>query len=98
MQLRPDIPDRAARFNPARSAARFAEVYVPPGRAGHDGSTDSANANVSTTATYYIKSAADDVRSAMTMLENRIAEAGQSNEKNSEIPKPERTTLSTAIQ
>lgn len=33
--------------------------------------------NVSTTATYYIKTAADDVRNAMTMLENRIAEAGQ---------------------
>ncbi|HUZ47571.1 MAG TPA: hypothetical protein VMW54_13120 [Terriglobia bacterium] len=34
------------------------------------------HANVSTTATYYIKTAADDVRNAMTMLENRIAEAG----------------------
>jgi len=33
-------------------------------------------ANVSTTATYYIKTAADDVRKAMTTLENRIAEAG----------------------
>src|SRR5260370_42513532 len=35
------------------------------------------HANVSTTATYYIKTAADDVRNAMTMLENRIAESGQ---------------------
>jgi integrase len=35
------------------------------------------HANVSTTATYYIKTAADDVRHAMTMLENRIAEAAQ---------------------
>jgi integrase len=35
------------------------------------------HANVSTTATYYIKTAADDVRNAMTMLENRIADAGQ---------------------
>jgi hypothetical protein len=35
------------------------------------------HANVSTTATYYIKTAADDVRHAMTMLENRIADAGQ---------------------
>jgi integrase len=34
------------------------------------------HANVSTTATYYIKTAADDVRKAMTTLENRIAEAG----------------------
>ena len=35
------------------------------------------HANVSTTATYYIKTAADDVRSAMTKLENHIAEATQ---------------------
>ena len=34
------------------------------------------HANVSTTATYYIKTAAVDVRSAMTKLENHIAEAG----------------------
>jgi integrase len=33
------------------------------------------HANVSTTATYYIKTAADDVRTAMTKLENHIAEA-----------------------
>jgi integrase len=35
------------------------------------------HANVSTTATYYIKTAAADVRSAMDKLENHIAEAGQ---------------------
>jgi integrase len=35
------------------------------------------HANVSTTATYYIKTAADDVRNARTMLEKRIAEVGQ---------------------
>lgn len=35
------------------------------------------HANVSTTATYYIKTAADDVRNAMAMLENRIAESGR---------------------
>jgi integrase len=35
------------------------------------------HANVSTTATYYIKTAAADVRSAMTKLENHIAEAAQ---------------------
>jgi integrase len=34
------------------------------------------HANVSTTATYYIKTAAVDVRSAMAKLENHIAEAG----------------------
>jgi integrase len=31
------------------------------------------HANVSTTATYYIKTAADDVRGAMEKLENQIA-------------------------
>lgn len=35
------------------------------------------HANVSTTATYYIKTAADDVRSAMTKLENQIEETAQ---------------------
>ncbi len=35
------------------------------------------HANVSTTATYYIKTAADDVPSAMTKLENQIAKSGQ---------------------
>jgi integrase len=35
------------------------------------------HANVSTTATYYIKTAADDVRNAMTKLENHIAEGRQ---------------------
>jgi hypothetical protein len=34
-------------------------------------------ANVSTTATDYVKTAADDVRNALTMPENRIAEAGR---------------------
>jgi hypothetical protein len=33
--------------------------------------------NVSTTASYYNKTAADDVRNAMVMLENRIAEPVQ---------------------
>jgi hypothetical protein len=33
------------------------------------------HANVSTTATYYIKTAAADVRNAMTKLENHISEA-----------------------
>jgi integrase len=44
------------------------------------------HANVSTTATYYIKTAATDVRSAMTKLENHIAEAG----------KPQRDTIGTS--
>jgi integrase len=37
----------------------------------------SRHANVSTTATYNIKTATVDVRSAMTKLENHIAEAGR---------------------
>lgn len=36
------------------------------------------HANVSATATYYIKTAADDVREAMTVLERRIAERAES--------------------
>lgn len=35
------------------------------------------HANASTTATYYIKTAAVDVRKAMMTLENQIAEVGQ---------------------
>ncbi len=35
------------------------------------------HANVSTTATYYIKTAADDVRNAMSKLEHHIGEAGR---------------------
>jgi len=36
------------------------------------------HANVSTTATYYIKTAADDVRTAMSKLENQISESEKS--------------------
>jgi hypothetical protein len=36
------------------------------------------HANVSTTATYYIKTAADDVRTAMARLENSIPNAPRS--------------------
>ena len=35
------------------------------------------HANVSTTATYYIKTAADDVKHAMQKLENNIPQASQ---------------------
>jgi len=35
------------------------------------------HANVSTTAAYYIKPAADDVRNAMTTLGNRLAEPSE---------------------
>jgi hypothetical protein len=46
------------------------------------------HANVSTTATYYIKTAADDVRNAMAKLENTIPSA-------SETPQVNRDTLET---
>jgi integrase len=36
------------------------------------------HANVSTTATYYIKTAAADVRNAMAQLDNHISEIGRS--------------------
>lgn len=35
------------------------------------------HANVSTTATYYIKTATDDVRKAMTKLENQISKSDE---------------------
>ena len=37
------------------------------------------HANVSTTASYYIKSAADDVRNAMAKLENQITVTAERN-------------------
>jgi hypothetical protein len=56
------------------------------------------HANVSTTATYYIKTAADDVRSAMTMLENRIAESGQIQSDTDGTPEERRSELPATIQ
>jgi hypothetical protein len=46
------------------------------------------HANVSATATYYIKTAAADVRSAMTKLENHIAAAGQAQADTDGTPEP----------
>lgn len=46
------------------------------------------HANVSTTATYYIKTAAQDVRNAMVTLENHIAEAAPVQIGNSASSKP----------
>jgi len=55
----------------------LAATFTVPGSAGFGDSVSPArHTNVSTTATYYIKTAADDVRKAMTTLENSIAEAG----------------------
>src|SRR5712692_5456586 len=44
------------------------------------------HANVSTTATYYIKTAANDVRKAMTTLEKRITEVGRIESDNKGTP------------
>jgi integrase len=56
------------------------------------------HANVSTTATYYIKTAADDVRTAMDTLENHIAEAHrlQTSTMGSVMPRP--STAHPSIQ
>jgi hypothetical protein len=35
------------------------------------------HANVSTTATYYIETAADDIRNAMAKLENQVADSAE---------------------
>lgn len=55
------------------------------------------HANVSTTATYYIKTAADDVRNAMSKLEHQIGEAGRiqmdANTTGQVIPPVEPTTV-----
>ena len=63
---------RVARL--ARSAARAGKQSVSLGVPDMVIQRILRHANVSTTATYYIKTAADDVRKAMTKLENRIAD------------------------
>jgi len=56
------------------------------------------HANVSTTATYYIKTAADDVRNAMAMLEDRIAESGEVQSGTIETPRDHPSRVRSAIQ
>jgi hypothetical protein len=56
------------------------------------------HANVSTTATYYIKTAADDVLDAMTKLEKHIAEAGQIQSDTKGTPKSNSTVAPSTIQ
>lgn len=56
------------------------------------------HANVSTTATYYIKTAADDVRNAMAMLENRIAESGQTQTDTNGTPNEQPGSVLNRIQ
>jgi integrase len=55
------------------------------------------HANVSTTATYYIKTAADDVRNAMTKLEAHMAEACRTPVRDRETEDEDSTTM-PAIQ
>jgi integrase len=55
------------------------------------------HANVSTTATYYIKTAAADVRSAMTKLERKIAEPQSQTDTNG-TPEARQTAKSSAMQ
>lgn len=56
------------------------------------------HANVSTTATYYIKTAATDVRDAMAKLENHIAEASQTQSDNKGILENNSPAEPSAIQ
>ena len=56
------------------------------------------SANVNTTASYYIKTAADDVRSVMTLLESRIAESGQGLQDTHGTPYHQQADESTTIQ
>ena len=56
------------------------------------------HANVSTTASYYIKSAADDVRNAMATLENHIAETVETQTDNNRTLRSSPSVDSTTIQ
>jgi len=56
------------------------------------------HANVSTTATYYITTAADDVRDAMTKLENRIAEPDDAQSDTSGTVTSRQPNVSTKLQ
>jgi integrase len=56
------------------------------------------HANVSTTASYYIKSAADDVRNAMTKLENQITVSSQTQTDTNGTPAARNSAEPSAIQ
>lgn len=56
------------------------------------------HANVSTTATYYIKTAADDVRSAMAKLEHHIAESARTQSHEVEVMAPVMSSGPSTIQ
>jgi integrase len=56
------------------------------------------HANVSTTATYYIKTAADDVRTAMAKLENHIPQTAPAVRDTYGTPEPKGSPTDQAIQ
>jgi hypothetical protein len=56
------------------------------------------HANVSTTATYYIKTAADDVRTAMTKLEKHIAASAECFLGTSRTPKGRHPAKPSSVQ
>ena len=78
---RPSLQARLAHFRVARLARGAARTGKQLVSSRHTGHGDSANPKTRErehhTATYYIKTAADDVRKAMTTLENHIEEAVQ---------------------
>ena len=61
----------------ARCPARSWEQSVSAGSAGHGDSANPTSRECEPTATYYIKTAAADVRTAMATLENHITESVQ---------------------
>ena len=77
---------RVARL--ARGTARPWEQSVPLGVPDMVIQRILRHANVSTTATYYIKTAADDVRNAMAKLENRISESDRAQQEITKTNKP----------
>jgi hypothetical protein len=56
------------------------------------------HANVSTTATYYIKTAADDVRSAMSTLQKHVPGAPAQLQDTMGTPKAEETAEPSVVQ
>jgi hypothetical protein len=56
------------------------------------------HANVSTTATYYIKTAADDIKQAMEKLENNIPQAPQVVRDTYGTLEPSKTNVEPTIQ
>ena len=56
------------------------------------------HANVSTTVTYYIKTAADDVKQAMEKLENNVPQTPQNARDTHRTPEPSQAKVEPTIQ